>query len=120
VVALLHNYIIEAMVEALKPTLKNPTKAKQILDGFWRHTMALVWDVQDVHTAANEREVALTNREAIKVLQELHHSHNKQCGIKWEDVTCYIEEYALGRKLTKRELKRFVERNLLTIDRKCR
>jgi hypothetical protein len=34
------------------------------------------------------------------------------------DVTCYIEEYALGRKLTKREVKRFVEKNLLTIDQK--
>jgi hypothetical protein len=77
--------------------------------------MALVWDVQDVHTAANEREVALTNQEAIKVLQELHHYHNKQCGIKWVDLTSYIEEYALGRKLTKAEVKRFVEKNLLTI-----
>jgi hypothetical protein len=35
-------------------------------------------------------------------------------------VTCYIEEYALGRKLTRAELKRFVEKNLLTIDRKDR
>ena len=60
------------------------------------------------------------NQEAIKVLRELHHYHNKQCGIKWVDVTCYIEEYALGRKLTRAELKRFVERNLLTIDRKRR
>jgi hypothetical protein len=101
------------MVKALKPTLKNPAKAKQILETFWGDKMALVWDVQDVHTAANERE-------AIKVLQEMHHYHNKQCGIKWEDVTCYIEEYALGRKLTRAELKRFVEKNILTIDRKRR
>ena len=36
------------------------------------------------------------------------------------DVTSYIEEYALGRKLTQAELKRFVEKNLLTIDRKRR
>ena len=76
----MHDYIIEAMVKALKPTLKNPAKAKQILDRFWSDKMALVWDVQDVHTAANEREVALTNQEAIKVLQELHHYHNKQYG----------------------------------------
>ena len=82
--------------------------------------MALVWDVQDVHTAANEREVALTNQEAIKVLQEMHHYHNKQCGLQWKDVTCYIEEYALGRKLTKAELKRFVEKNILTINPKRR
>jgi hypothetical protein len=111
----MHNHIIEAMVEALKPTLKNPAKAKHILDRFWADKMALVWDTEDVHTAANEREVASTNKEASKVLQELHHYHNKQCGLQWKDVTCYIEENALGRKLTKHELKRFVEKNLLNI-----
>ena len=112
----MHDYIIESMVTALKPVLKNPKRAKQILDRFWTDKMALVWDVQFVHTAANEREVALTNKQAIKVLDELHHYHNKQCGIKWVDLTSYIEEYALGRKLTTRELKRFVEKNILTID----
>ena len=116
----MHHYIIEAMVKELRPVLKNPAKAQQILERFWSDKMALVWDVQDVHTAANEREVALTNQEAIKVLQELHHYHNKQCGIKWEDVTCCIEEYVLGRKLTKAELKRFVEKNILTIDHQGR
>ena len=114
----MHHYIIKAMVKALKPVLKNPAKAQQILEKFWADKMALVWDVQDVHTAANEKGVALTNAEAIKVLQELHHYHDKQCGIQWRDVACCIEEYALGRKLTKRELKRFGQTNLLTIDRK--
>jgi len=114
----MHDYIIGAMVTALKPVLKDPAKAKQILERFWADKMALVWDVQDVHTAANEREVALTNQEAIKVLQELHHYHNKQTGLQWKDVTCYIEEYALGRRLTKHELKRFVEKSVLTINRK--
>ncbi len=116
----MHNYIIQAMVKALKPTLKNPAKAKLILDRFWSDKMALVWDTEDVHTAANEREVALTNQEAIKVLQEMHHYHNKQYGLQWKDVTSYIEEYALGRKLTRAELKRFVEKNVITIDRKRR
>jgi hypothetical protein len=116
----MHHYIIEAMVKALKPVLKNPAKAQQILERFWTDKMALVWDVQDVYTAANEREVALTNQEAIKVLQELHHYHNKQTGIQWGDVTSYIEENMLGRKLTKTELKRFVEKNILTINRKRR
>jgi hypothetical protein len=44
--------------------------------------------------------------------------HNKQYGLRWEDVTAYIDEYALGRKMTKAEVKRFVEKNILTIDRK--
>ncbi len=45
----------------------------------------------------------------------MHHHHNKQYGLRWADFTSYIEEYALGRKLTKPELKRFVEKNILTI-----
>ena len=65
--------------------------------------------------------MALTNQEAIKVLREMHHHHNTQYGLRWADVTAYIEEYALGRKSTQAELKRFVVKNLLTIDRqKCR
>jgi hypothetical protein len=113
-------FIIKAMILALKPTLKNPKRADEILDRYWRDKIAIVWSLRDVHTAANEREVALTNQEAIKVLREIHHEHNKQYGLKWEDVTDYIEEYTLGRKLTKAELKRFVEKNLLTIDRQNR
>ncbi len=57
-------------------------------------------------------EVVLTNREATKVLQELYYYHNKH---KWEDVTSSIEEHALGRKLTKAEVKRRVEKTILTI-----
>jgi hypothetical protein len=116
----MHHYMIEAMVKALKPVLKHPARAQRILERFWGDKMALVWDVRAVHTAANEQEVALTNQEAIKVLQELHHYHNKQTGIQWRDVTCYIEENVMGRKLTTAELKRFVEKNLLTINRKRR
>jgi len=116
----MNDHIITAMVTALTPVLKNRVQAEQILNKFWADKIVLVWDTEDVHTAANEREIALTNQEAIKVLQELHHHHNKQDGIKWEDLTTYIEEYALGRKLTKAELNRFVEKNILTIDRKAR
>jgi hypothetical protein len=111
----MHEYIIESMVEALKPTIRSPRRAKELLKHFWQDKIALVWDTTDVHTAANERELALTKKEAIHVLNELHHNHNKQCGFKWEDVTSYIEEHCLGRKLTKRELKRFIEDNLLVI-----
>jgi hypothetical protein len=114
----MYHHIIESIVKALGPTLKSPKRAEQILEKFWADKIALVWDTEDVHTAANEREVALTDQEAIKGLQEMHHYHNKQYGLRWEDVTAYIEEYALGRKLTKAEVKRFVEKNILTIDRK--
>jgi hypothetical protein len=113
----MNEFIIKAMVQALKPVLKDRVRAEKMLDRFWRDKIAIVWDTEDVHTAANEREVALTNQEAIKVLHELHRCHNKQYGLRWEDVTAYIENHALGRKLTKAEVKRFVEKNILTIQR---
>ena len=112
----MQNYIIESMVTALKPTLKNPVRAKAILDRFWSDNIALVWDLEDVYTAANERELALTNKQATHILQELLHHHDKQLGLRWSDLTSYIEKYVLGRKLTGAELKRFVDRNILTID----
>ena len=114
----MHHATIRAMVQALRSALNDRRRAGQILERFWRDKMALVWTVRDVHTAANEREVALTNQEAVKVLQELNHSHNKQYGLKWADLTAHIEEHALGRKLTKAEVRRFVEKNILIIDRK--
>ena len=109
--------IIKRMVQALKPVLKDRGRAVAILERFWLDRIALVWTLRDVHTAANEKEVALTNEQAIKVLHELNHHHDKQYGLRWEDVTAYIEEYALGRKLTKAEVERFVEKNILTIQR---
>src|SRR5438874_1693543 len=113
----MHEYIIKSMVEALNPTITSSTRARKILEEFWKDKIAIVWDANDVHTAANERGLALTEAEAIKVLQELHHEHNKQFGLEWKDVTDYIDDNVLGRKLTKRELDRFVHKNLLTIKR---
>ena len=113
----MHDHHIEDMVQRLGPVLKDKSKAKVILKRYWRTRMALVWMVEDVHRAANEREVALTNQEAIDVLQTLLNQHNSQYGIRWEDITTHIEDKVLGRKLTKAEVKRFVERDILTIQK---
>jgi hypothetical protein len=113
----MHEHHIDDMVRRLKPVLRDPQKAKVILQRYWRTRMALVWMAEDVHMAANELEVALTDLEAISVLQTLHRQHNAQYGIKWEDLTTHIEDKVLGRKMTKREVARFVHRDILTIQK---
>ena len=113
----MHEHHIDDMVQRLRPVLKDPSKAKVILKRYWRTRMALVWMTEDVHRAANEREVALTNGEAMDVLQMLLNQHNAQYGIKWEDLTTHIEHNVMGRKLTKAEIKRFVERDILTVQK---
>ena len=113
----MHQHHIDEMVRRLKPVLKDAPKATVILKRYWYTRMALVWEVEDVHRAANERELALTNQEAIGVLQKLLNQHNAQYGIKWEDLTTHIEDNVLGRKLTKREVNEFVHHDKLTIQR---
>ena len=113
----MHQQHIDRMVQRLKPVLKDPFKAKAILKRYWHARMALVWEVSDVHRAANERAVALTNRQAIAVLDNLHQQHNRQYGIKWEDLTAHIEDRVLGRKLTRAELHRFVHQDRITVQK---
>ena len=108
---------LDGMIRRLKPVLKDPVKARVILKQYWRTRMALVWLMEDVHRAANEREVALTNLEAMTVLETLHHQHNPQLGLRWEDLTGHIEVHVLGRKLNPREVKQFVQQNKLIIQR---
>jgi len=113
----MHSQHIEDMVRKLTPVLKDKAKAQKILTRYWRNKIAIVWETIDVHRAANECEVALTEKEAIQVLQTLHNQHNAQCGLKWEDITTHIKENVLGRKLTQREVRLFVHHDKLTIQR---
>lgn len=113
----MHAYIIEDMVKKLGPVLKDKAKALKILNRYWSNRMALVWDTADVHQAANELEVALTEGEARQVLQALHLQYNPQLGLRWEDISSHITENVLGRKMTRSEVARFVKRDLLTVQK---
>jgi len=108
---------LKAIINKLRPRLKDVAKAERILKQYWSNKMALVWEAPDVHKAANERGVALTNKEARTVLQSLLTQHNKQYGIRWEDLTTHIELHCLGRKLTQAETSRFVAKNIITIQK---
>gem|GEM_PF-3490931 len=59
----MHDLFIDQMVRKLTPVLKDPPQARKILNRFWTTKMALVWDIQDIHRAANERKRVLTDRE---------------------------------------------------------
>lgn len=113
----MHQFIIQSMLRSLKPVLNDQDKAEKILERFWQDKMALVWDTEDVHRAANEVEIALTKTEARELLHDLHEHHNPQYGLQWKDVTERIKDDVLGRAMTKREVNRFVQKDFLTIQR---
>ena len=109
--------LTEELMQKLKSALKNNPRAVNILKRYMQDKVAIIWRTADVHRAANELEVALTEKEAMTVLETLHRQHNLQLGLRWEDLTGHIEAYVLGRKLTKREVSQFVKHDQLTIQR---
>jgi hypothetical protein len=113
----MHQHTIKGMLRALRPMLKDNIAAQQRLERYWLDKIAIVWTTEDVHRAANERELALTEEEATHVLQRLLDRHDAQYGLKWADITAYIEDRVLGRKLTKREVDAFVHRDIITIQK---
>jgi hypothetical protein len=105
------------MLDALTPVLKSRKRAEQILEKYWSDKVALIWTIQDVHRAANEWEIALTNKEALEILKELHQHHNHQYGLKWSDLSDCIKETGFGRDLSEREIQRFVEKDIIAINK---
>ena len=108
---------LQSLLQQLRPALKRYSKAAALLEEYWKDKYAIVWSTNDVHRAANELEVALTEEQARQVLCKVCAAHNKQYGIKWEDFTDHITDRVLGRDLTKRQLKRFVEKDVVTIQK---
>lgn len=107
----------EELFEAIIGVIQSRRKAERIIKRYYSDKITIVWKTEDVHRAANEREVALTEKEAMTVLETLDSQHNAQLGLRWEDITTHIEDNVLGRKLTKAEIKRFVERDILTVQK---
>jgi len=105
------------LFQAVIEVIQSRRKAERIIQRYFRDKIIIVWKTEDVHRAANEREVALTEKEAMTVLETLHLQHNPQLGLRWEDLTTYIREYVLGRKLNRREVHSFVHHDKLTIQR---
>jgi len=111
------NDINEDLMRKLRSALKDNPRAINILKRYLSDKVLIVWRTEDVHRAANELRLALTEKEAMQVLETLHRQHNPQLGLRWEDLTGHIEAHVLGRKLTKREVSEFVKHDKLTIQR---
>ena len=105
------------LLKVILQTLENPKQAEKIVQRYYRDKITIVWKTKDVHRAANELRLALTEKEAKTVLETLHLQHNPQLGLRWEDLIGHIEVHVLGRKLTRREVKQFVSEDKLIIQR---
>ena len=108
-------YLITDLLDKLRPVLKSRRRAKQLLDAYWADRIVLIWTTQDVHRAANENRLVLTEAEARDLLRALHLHHNPQYGLRWSDVAEHIQQSAQGRDIRMRELHRFLQHDVVTI-----
>lgn len=113
----MHANEISGMLKALKPAIKSQRKARQILEKYWQSKIALVWTVDEVHRAANERDLALTAIDARQILQRFFTSHNKQYGLQWSDLIELILDSGLEKNMTRREINAFVNRDVVTVEK---
>ncbi len=109
---------IHGMLLALRSQLRDPEMAGQILQHYWRDRVAFVWTVDQVHLAANERGLAVTPAEARRILDQFHKETNQFTPLNWFTLLDLIDEFSqIGRKLTKAELHRFSQTNLIVVAR---
>jgi hypothetical protein len=116
----MHEHNIIKLLNVLAPAIRGKRKAEALLRGYWSDKIAIIWSTDDVHRAANEHETVLTKEEARSILTELHEHHNAQYGLQWKDLYDAIENSGFGRDITKRELNRYVHRDIIAIQKSSR
>ena len=110
------NQLITELLEKLRPALKSVSKAEQLLTEYWADRIALLWTTKEVHRAANEVKTVLTEQQARIILRSLHDNYHAQYGLEWQDVSEAVKQSGLGRDIKKRELHRFIHRDVLVFD----
>jgi len=51
------------------------------------------WHIEDVHQAAKDMDITITDEEAEDVLYSVAHSHDCNIGINWEVFYVHLEGY---------------------------
>ena len=62
------------------------------LSEFWEGKIALIWEIEDVFTEAENMGVKLTKEQAIEVLQAVLDHHDATMGVSWTTLDCAIED----------------------------
>ena len=106
---------LDGMVLCLGRQVRHAQQAKQCLERYWRDQAAIVWTIEQVHRAANERQLALTPAEARTLLHRFVTGFDPFVGQSWFTLVELIEHSGLGRQLTRAELHRLLEHNHLTV-----
>lgn len=86
--------IARAIAAALTDEYKVTSLAKSILEE--RGQIAIVWDVDDIRTVADEMEAELTYEECMTILRRIDHDFDASIGVNWDvldtEVRWFVDE----------------------------
>ena len=58
--------------------------------------ICIAWHIEDVHEAAKNIGVSLTNDQAREVLQRVKNNHDASIGVNWDSIQADIDFYMEG------------------------
>jgi hypothetical protein len=64
---------------------------QKLLKEHWQNQIAIVWSTEDVIGRAKERDIELTEDQALGVLHSLERRFDANIGISWEVIDIYID-----------------------------
>lgn len=85
-----------ALLQLLRPALKNRRKAEELWRQFWLDRATIVWTTTQVHRAANENKTVLTEHDAQTILHDFISNHHYQYGLSWSDLVGTQAHFSLG------------------------
>ena len=91
-----HHHIVDmvnAVTRALKLNSEQSLAVEQAIQNIWREKIAIVWSVEDIQLAAEEKHhCRLREEDAIHILDSLLENHDAELGITWDTIHWCIDE----------------------------
>ena len=63
------------------------------LIGYWKNRIAFVWHVDDVLQVAKDNDLAISQKDAGKILRKIRDQHDAEQGVHWLTIECAIRAY---------------------------
>ena len=71
---------------------KSVEEAEKALKEYWKDKIAISWCVDDVIGRAEDRDIELTEDQALDILSLLESKHDCNIGINWEVMDIWTDE----------------------------
>ena len=115
----MYDYMIKEMAEKVAERIKQTAPdladrgnffgviARETLEEYWKDKIAHVWNISNVHRAANMVGRVLSNKEARNVMDAVMHDLSDEYGITLDTISNEIDYNEHGRWITEDENKDF-------------